>query len=67
LVRDLGQESQVMMLKNHGCLTTGCTVPEAFLLLYFLILSCKQQIKAGDASQLGELPPLRVRVFLGFV
>ena len=35
LVRDLG-DKPVMILRNHGLLTTGRTVPEAFEYVYYL-------------------------------
>jgi ribulose-5-phosphate 4-epimerase/fuculose-1-phosphate aldolase len=43
LVRDLGDKS-AMVLCNHGLLTTGRTVSEAFSLMYYLDLSCRIQI-----------------------
>ena len=43
LVRDLG-DKQVMVLRNHGLLTAGRTVPEAFMQMYFLEQSCRIQI-----------------------
>ena len=45
LVRDLGPASQAMILRNHGLLTAGRTIPEAFLLMYFLQRSCEIQVK----------------------
>ena len=47
LVRDLGPTSKVMMLQNHGCITLGLTVAEAFSKMYFLVRACQQQVKAG--------------------
>jgi ribulose-5-phosphate 4-epimerase/fuculose-1-phosphate aldolase len=43
LVRDLG-DKQVMVLRNHGLLTAGRTVPEAFSLMYYLEQSCRVQM-----------------------
>ena len=45
LVRDLG-ENDAMILRNHGLLTCGRTVAEAFNGLHRLELSCKTQIAA---------------------
>ncbi len=45
LVRDLG-DRDVMILRNHGTLTMGRTVPEAFVLMYFLENACEKQIRA---------------------
>jgi len=43
LVRDLG-DKPAMVLRNHGLLTAGRTVPEAFTLMYYLEQSCRIQI-----------------------
>jgi ribulose-5-phosphate 4-epimerase/fuculose-1-phosphate aldolase len=43
LVRDLGQH-KVMVLKNHGLLTAGVNVAEAFHLMYHLEKSCETQM-----------------------
>jgi ribulose-5-phosphate 4-epimerase/fuculose-1-phosphate aldolase len=45
LVADLGPHN-AMILKNHGLLTCGPTVPEAFNLMYQLENSCKAQVDA---------------------
>ena len=44
-----------MMLRNHGILTTGRTVPEAFLRLYRLERACQIQVDAGGAGTLNIL------------
>ncbi len=44
-----------MILRNHGLLTTGRTVPECFLRLYRLESSCQVQIDAGAAGTLNIL------------
>jgi ribulose-5-phosphate 4-epimerase/fuculose-1-phosphate aldolase len=43
LVADLG-EKNVMLLRNHGTLTVGSTVGEAFLAMYFLERACAMQV-----------------------
>jgi len=43
LVRDLG-DTPAMVLRNHGLLTAGRTVPEAFTLMYYLEQSCRVQL-----------------------
>ena len=43
LVRDLG-DKRVLMLRNHGLLTAGRSVPEAFQLMYYLEQSCRVQM-----------------------
>jgi ribulose-5-phosphate 4-epimerase/fuculose-1-phosphate aldolase len=49
LVADLG-EHNALILKNHGLLTCGPSVPEAFNLMYQLENSCKAQIDALTAE-----------------
>jgi len=43
LVADLG-ERNAMLLRNHGTLTVGATIPEAFLTMYFFERACATQI-----------------------
>jgi ribulose-5-phosphate 4-epimerase/fuculose-1-phosphate aldolase len=43
LVRDLG-DMPAMILRNHGLLTVGRSVPEAFSLMYYLEQSCRIQV-----------------------
>ena len=45
LVRDLG-DANAMILRNHGLLTVGATIPEAFNAMHRLELSCKLQLAA---------------------
>jgi len=49
LVRDLG-DKDIMILRNHGTLTVGKTVPEAFVLMYFLENACEKQVRAQAAG-----------------
>ena len=51
LVRDLGPEGRVLILRNHGALTVGRTVGEAFCWMLRLETACKYQIDgtAGGA------------------
>lgn len=55
LVRDLGPH-KAMILRNHGLLTAGTTIREAFELMYYLERACEAQIKAmaGGLDQLIE-------------
>ena len=46
-----------MILKNHGLLTTGSTVAEAFLKLYTLESSCKVQLMARACNEEMEYVP----------
>jgi len=54
LVADLGDKT-AMMLRNHGLLTTGRSVPEAFLQLYRLERACQTQIDAGAAGTIAVM------------
>ena len=53
---DLGEKS-VMVLKNHGLLTTGQTVAEAFMKLYTLESACKVQLLARACKEDYEFVP----------
>ncbi|HSD44429.1 MAG TPA: class II aldolase/adducin family protein [Burkholderiales bacterium] len=46
LARDLGRTSKAMILRNHGLLTLGDTVREAFELMYYLDCACQIQVDA---------------------
>jgi ribulose-5-phosphate 4-epimerase/fuculose-1-phosphate aldolase len=45
LARDLGAH-KAMILRNHGLLTAGASVPEAFSLMFYLERACEVQIAA---------------------
>lgn len=59
LVRDLGGKP-VMLLRNHGLLAWGPSVPEAFLWLWTLQRACDVQVTASKA---GAIHPVRDEVF----
>ena len=44
LVRDLA-DKHLMLLRNHGTLTVGSTVAEAFTRMYFLERACSMQVR----------------------
>ncbi|HEV2079721.1 MAG TPA: class II aldolase/adducin family protein [Allosphingosinicella sp.] len=50
LIANIGYKS-AMLLRNHGTLTVGETVGEAFLKLYFLERACEAQILALSAGE----------------
>ncbi|MEO6339538.1 MAG: class II aldolase/adducin family protein [Caulobacteraceae bacterium] len=50
LVEDLG-EKNAMLLRNHGTLTVGETVGEAFLRMYFLERACEAQVHMLSAGR----------------
>ena len=49
IVRDLG-DKDVMILRNHGLLSWGRTVAEAYLRLWTLQRACDVQVAAGQAG-----------------
>jgi len=53
LARDLGPTSKAMILRNHGLLSLGATVGEAFHLMYYLDCACQIQIDAQAAGGAG--------------
>ncbi len=56
LVADLG-DKRALMLRNHGLLTTGESVADAFLLMYLLQTACEIQLMAqATGSELVTVP-----------
>ena len=55
LKADLGT-NKYMILRNHGLLTVGRSVPDAFLAMYFLEMSCQIQISAQAGGTLSPVP-----------
>lgn len=51
IVQDLG-DKDIMILRNHGTLTLGKTVAEAFTLMYFLENACEKQLRAQAGGEL---------------
>ncbi|MEP6860569.1 MAG: class II aldolase/adducin family protein [Deltaproteobacteria bacterium] len=62
LVRDLGDKS-FLMLRNHGILTVGATIPDAFLLMYLFESACTIQIRAQSTH--GELITVDPKIVAG--
>jgi ribulose-5-phosphate 4-epimerase/fuculose-1-phosphate aldolase len=56
LVRDLGDKS-VMILRNHGTLTVGESVSDAFIRMYFLERACEAQVLALRGGAEMNQPP----------
>ena len=50
LAKSLGS-NKVMILRNHGLLTCGETIGEAFMLMYYLDRACKNQIDTWSIGQ----------------
>ena len=57
LVRDLGDKT-FLMLRNHGLLTVGHTVADAFVAMYFFETACMIQVRAqaggGALREIGQ-------------
>lgn len=62
LVADLG-EKNFLILRNHGLLTVGSSVADAFLGIYILEKACKVQILAQSANS--ELTTIAPQVLQG--
>ncbi len=57
LVRDLGDKF-FLMLRNHGLLTVGPTIADAFLFMYLFESACMIQVRAqGLGQELIPIPP----------
>lgn len=56
LVADLGDKN-ALILRNHGLLTTGTTIADAFLMMYVLETACQIQVMAqSSGDDLIEVP-----------
>ena len=55
LVADLGDRSS-LILRNHGLLTVGETVADAFVAMYYLETSCAIQVRAQTGGELIPVP-----------
>jgi ribulose-5-phosphate 4-epimerase/fuculose-1-phosphate aldolase len=62
LVRDLGTNT-FLMLRNHGLLTVGPTIADAFLAMYVFEATCRIQVRAQAGG--GELVPVDPRIVAG--
>lgn len=57
LVRDLGQNN-ALILRNHGLLTVGASVADAFVMMYSLQRACEVQLLAqAGGDQLVSVDP----------
>ncbi|MFM8609091.1 MAG: class II aldolase/adducin family protein [Burkholderiaceae bacterium] len=56
LQRDLGNNTY-LMLRNHGLLTAGKSIPEAFLSMYTFENTCRIQIDAQGGGELVQVDP----------
>jgi ribulose-5-phosphate 4-epimerase/fuculose-1-phosphate aldolase len=59
LVADLG-DADLMVLRNHGLLVVGPTIPQAFSNIYRAELACRAQVMAMSSGAALVLPPQEV-------
>jgi ribulose-5-phosphate 4-epimerase/fuculose-1-phosphate aldolase len=62
LVRDLGTNT-FLMLRNHGLLTVGPTIPDTFLAMYIFEATCRIQVRAQAGG--GDLVAVDPRIVAG--
>lgn len=62
LVRDLGDKN-FFMLRNHGLLTVGETIADAFVFMYLFEAACMIQLRAQSGG--GELIPIDEKIISG--
>jgi ribulose-5-phosphate 4-epimerase/fuculose-1-phosphate aldolase len=62
MLADMG-DNKVMILRNHGLLTVGATVQEAFLLMYYMEQACKHQLAAQAGGNI-VIPPKEVQEYV---
>ena len=53
---DIGKDKWAMLMRNHGALTAGRTVAEAFYFMYFLEMACKIQVDVLASGQKYVVP-----------
>ncbi len=51
LVADIGPTAQALILRNHGLLTLGRNIPEAFILMLNLERACRVQLAIQSSGQ----------------
>ena len=56
IVKNLGHH-KAMIMRNHGLLTLGNSIPEAFYYMYYLNKSCEIQIQTLSATKDPYIPP----------
>jgi ribulose-5-phosphate 4-epimerase/fuculose-1-phosphate aldolase len=60
LVAHLGPKNKSMILRNHGLLVCGRSIPEAFVEVYSLERACQAQIAALAGGSKLVIPPVEV-------
>src|ERR1043165_3969217 len=64
LVRDLG-DKHFLMLRNHGLLTVGDSVADAWVEMYLFEATCMIQVRAQAGAGSGELVSIDPRIIAG--
>ncbi|KAM9958186.1 hypothetical protein ACTFIW_001046 [Dictyostelium discoideum] len=67
IVKSLGPVNKNLILRNHGIVSCGSSIEEAFFFLYQLVKTCEIQVKmlsmvGGDTSKL-DIPDKQIRDF----
>jgi len=62
LIADLGPTNKAMILRNHGLLVGGRSIPEAWNQIYYLERACQAQVAALAGGAELVLPPEEVRL-----
>jgi ribulose-5-phosphate 4-epimerase/fuculose-1-phosphate aldolase len=58
LIKDLGPTAKAMILRNHGLLTLGHNIPEAFILMLNLDRACRVQLAIQSSGEaIHPVPP----------
>lgn len=60
LLEDLGPKRHMLILRNHGLLACGRSIPEAFIMMFYLEQACRIQIAAQAGGAL-HVPPKEVQ------
>lgn len=63
MLADMG-DKRVMILRNHGLLTVGETVQEAFLLMYYMEQACRMQVAAQSGGGKLTIPSPQVQQYV---
>lgn len=60
LLADMG-DKKIMILRNHGLLTAGESVQEAFIYMYYMEQACRMQIAAQASNKPLHLPSYEIQ------
>jgi ribulose-5-phosphate 4-epimerase/fuculose-1-phosphate aldolase len=61
IVQNFGETSRALVLRNHGLLTVGRTVPEAFILMHNLERACRAQLAIQASGRPVKEVPYDIR------